>query len=82
MHGWELEDIAKEEGITLEPGDALVVYSGRENWDEDGNPLWGSIPDVRPGLHASCLKFIRESDWCLVVWDIMSLLPSLARRCV
>ena len=30
VHGWELEDIAKAEGITLEPGDAVVVYSGRE----------------------------------------------------
>ena len=36
VHGWELEDIAKEEGVDLEPGDALVVYSGREKWNEDG----------------------------------------------
>ena len=39
VHGWELEDIAKEEGIELEPGDALAVYSGREKWNEDGNSL-------------------------------------------
>ena len=76
VHGWELEDIAKEEGITLEPGDALVVYSGREKWNEDGNPIWGSQPEQRPGLHASCLKFLKDSDCCLVVWDMMDLTPN------
>ena len=75
VHGWELEDIAKAEGLSLEPGDALVVYSGREKWNEGNNPLWGSDPDRRAGLHASCLKFIRESDCCLLVWDMMDLRP-------
>ena len=76
VHGWELEDIAKEEGVDLEPGDALVVYSGREKWDEDGNPIWGSNPDQRPGLHASCLKFLQESNCCLLVWDMMDFMPN------
>ena len=76
IHGWELEDIAKEEGVALRPGDALVVYGGREKWNEGGNPLWGSNADRRPGLHASCLKFIRESDCCLLVWDMMDLTPN------
>ena len=76
VHGWELEDIAKEEGVELEPGDALVVYSGRETWDQDGNPLWGSDRELRPGLHASCLKFIQESNCCLLVWDMMDFTPN------
>ena len=76
VHGWELEDIVKEQGVTMEPGDALVVYSGRERWNQDGNPLWGSDPTARPGLHASCLKFIRQSDCCLLVWDMMDFTPN------
>ena len=76
VHGWELEDIVKEQGVTMEPGDALVVYSGREKWDQDGNPIWGSEPDRLPGLHATCLKFIRESDCCMVVWDMMDMAPN------
>ncbi|HIN05090.1 MAG TPA: hypothetical protein EYM65_02460 [Dehalococcoidia bacterium] len=82
VHGWELEDIVKEQGVTMEPGDALIVYSGREKWNEDGNPLWGTaqVPGgelpTRPGLHASCLKFIRESDCCLLVWDMMDFTPN------
>ena len=76
VHGWELEDIAQEQGVALQPGDAVVVYSGREKWDQDGNPLWGSDPNRRPGLHASCLRFIRESDCCLLAWDMMDLTPN------
>ena len=76
VHGWELEDIAREQGVLMEPGDALVVYSGREKWNEAGNPLWGSDRDLRPGLHASCLKFIKESDCCVLVWDMMDHTPN------
>ena len=76
VHGWELEDIAASQNITMQPGDALVVYSGREKWNEDGNPLWGGDPNARPGLHSSCLKFIRESDCCLLVWDMMDFTPN------
>ncbi len=76
VHGWELEDIAREEGITMAPGDALVVYSGREKWNEAGNLPWGSDRNLRPGLHSTCLKFIRESDCCLLVWDMMDFHPN------
>ena len=37
---------------------------------------WGSDPAGRPGLHASCLKFLRESDCCLLVWDMMDFAPN------
>lgn len=74
IHGWELEDVAKAQGISLEPGDAICVYGGREKWNET-NPMWGSDPAGRPGLHASCLKFLRQSDCCLLVWDMMDYMP-------
>ena len=76
VHGWELEDIAKAQGVEMAPGDALVVYSGRDKWNEDGNTLWGGDPNERPGLHASCLKFIRQCDCCLLVWDMMDFTPN------
>ena len=76
VHGWELEDIAKAQGVEMAPGDALVVYSGRDKWNEDGNTVWGGDPTERPGLHASCLKFIRECDCCLLVWDMMDFTPN------
>ena len=75
IHGWELEDIVKSEGITLEPGDPICVYGSQDKWDEV-NPTWSSDPNGHPGLHASCLKFLREADCCLVVWDMMGFAPN------
>ena len=74
IHGWELEDVARAQGVTIEPGDAIAVYGGREAWDRV-NPIWGS-GQSRPGLHASCLPFIRDHDVSLVIWDMMDLAPN------
>jgi hypothetical protein len=74
IHGWELEDVAQSQGVKLEPGDALHVYGGREAWDRV-NPIWGSGA-ARPGLHASCLPFIRDNDAALLVWDMMDHMPN------
>jgi kynurenine formamidase len=75
VHGWELEDVANSQGIALEPGDAVVVYSGRDAYDRASNSIWGSGTS-RPGLHASCLPFIRDNDVSLLVWDMMDFAPN------
>ena len=75
VHGWELQDIAKEEGVTLEPGDAVMVYSGREAYAQDHGGAWGGTPQ-RPGLHASCLPFIRDNDVSILGWDMMDAGPN------
>ena len=80
VHGWELEDIARAHGLKLEPGDAVCVYSGREAWQEAngekpyGRPF-GPGPMERPGLHVSCLEFLRDHDASVLVWDMLDHLP-------
>lgn len=81
VHGWELEDIAKAEGITLEPGDAVVVYSGREALQTEHpgkyyQPSLDIFSPERPGLHASCLPFLRDNDIAILVWDMMDFTPN------
>ena len=84
VHGDELAEIAEGEGVTVQPGDAIVVYSGRSAWEQDNAP-WGFEAFVgesgevvmrRPGLHASCLKFIRETDAAVIAWDMMDAKPN------
>ena len=75
VHGTELQEIVEAEGITLSPGDAILVYSGREKYNEE-NATWGTNRDERPGLHTSCLKFLRDSDCCMLVWDMMDHSPN------
>ncbi len=73
VQGNELAAIAASQGVTFEPGDALVVYSGRDRWDRENAPL-GTATD-RPGLHASCLQFIRDIDCSVLAWDMQDAKP-------
>ena len=75
VHGWELEEIAKEEGVELASGDAVVVYSGREAYAQDHGGVWGGGTE-RPGLHASCLPFVRDNDISILGWDMMDAAPN------
>ena len=75
VHGSELEAIAKAQGIEIEPGDALVVYSGREAW-QAANPEWSGYRPPSPGLHASCLPFVRDHDVAVLAWDLMDAAPN------
>jgi kynurenine formamidase len=74
VHGEELAEICAAQSVEVRPGDALAVYSGREEWDRR-EASWGSGTS-RPGLHASCLSFIRDSDCAVLVWDMMDMLPN------
>jgi kynurenine formamidase len=80
VHGWELDDILSKRNIKLEPGDAVCVYAGREQW-QAANPNraystpFGPGPLDRPGLHISCLPFLRDHDVSLLVWDMLDHLP-------
>ena len=74
VHGYELEEIVASEGLKVEPGDALVVYSGREAYAREHGGTWGGRPDM-PGLHPSCLPFVRENDVAVLIWDMLDLMP-------
>ena len=75
VHGWELEEILEKEGLSLEPGDAVVINGGRETYAAEGAGEFvegGPIPVV----HASCMPFILEHDVAMLVWDITDVAPN------
>lgn len=74
VHGWELEEVAAAQGVTLEPGDAVLVHSGREAWHA-AHPEWQGGP-LGPGLHASTLPFLRDNDVSVLGWDMMDQSPN------
>jgi kynurenine formamidase len=75
VHGWELDEIAARQGVRVEPGDAVCVYSGREAW-QAAHPDRAYGPEPRPGLHVSCLPFLRDHDVAVLAWDMMDLVPN------
>ena len=72
VHGWEIEEIANAQGVAVEPGDALLVYSGKDPFVRAGGTYGGGD---RPGLSATCAKFIRDHDVSLLGWDMMDARP-------
>jgi kynurenine formamidase len=75
VHGPELRAIARAQGVRVEPGDAVLVYTGREAF-ERAHPDWRPQADARPGLHASCLGFLREHDVAVLGWDMLDASPN------
>jgi kynurenine formamidase len=77
VHGADLEAVAKAQGVAVEPGDALVLYGGREKF-ESANPdwRWEGLESARPGFDASCLAFIRDHDVAVVAWDMLDSAPN------
>ena len=75
VRGRELLEVASSQNVTIRPGDALVVHSGRTAWEATLDPSRPVPEDGRPGLHASCLGAIRELDAALLVWDLMEEKP-------
>jgi kynurenine formamidase len=83
VHGSELAAICENIGLDIQPGDAVIVRSGRDSYEERYGP-WGTgeaslrsshEAGERPGLHNSCLEFLRRTDAAVLVWDMMDLLP-------
>ena len=75
VHGAELEEICATQGVSMEPGDAVVVCCGRERWEAE-HPGWVD-GRRRPGLHASCLEFLSaDNHVALVVWDQADEVPN------
>lgn len=82
VHGSELEDIARSQGVDLHPGDIVAVHCGREDFDRTQPLPWGTklgpdreMDDRRPGLHASCLWFFRDNDVAGLAWDMLDHKP-------
>jgi kynurenine formamidase len=78
VEGSELRAAAQRQGVVIEPGDALVVYCGREHWEDDaaGRTYTRSVAGGRPGLDASCIPVIRETDIAVLLWDMLDAHPN------
>ena len=75
VEGWDLQDAAKEVGIKPRPGDAVLVRSGRAPFIE-ANPTHGHpMQNPTPGVAASAIEFLYETDASLLGWDLQEANP-------
>lgn len=71
--GDEIQSLVDRDGIEVEAGDALLVYMGRDRFEDAGNRYLPTAlaPDGRPGLAPSAGQWIGESAAAVVCWDFM-----------
>lgn len=57
-------------GITLQPGDGLIIYQGRDRYEAAGNVYpSGAAAVARPGIGEDGAQWIASKDPGLVLWD-------------
>lgn len=54
-------------GLSMEPGDVAVIRSGRALYEQREQTYTGG---ARPGLHISCLTWLRQHDVAAIAWDM------------
>ena len=70
-----LDQALEMANILLEPGDALIVRTGR--WARELREGHWDVETGSAGLHASCLQWLRQNDIALLASDLASdLMPS------
>ncbi|GAA2592481.1 hypothetical protein GCM10010435_84110 [Winogradskya consettensis] len=68
--GEDLDAALAATGVTREPGDALLIYQGRDRFEAAGNRYTpGAVFQARPGIGESGAKWIAAHDPGLVLWD-------------
>ncbi|MGO1543629.1 MAG: cyclase family protein [Gulosibacter sp.] len=66
----ELDAAVEAAGVTLEPGDALLIYQGRDRFEAAGHSYpSGAKAFPRPGIGEEGAKWIAEQNPGLLLWD-------------
>ena len=58
-------------GITFEPGDALLLYMGRDRWEAAGNELDLISGKPTPGAGVGAARWIVEHGVSILCWDFL-----------
>jgi hypothetical protein len=66
----ELDAALAVTGVTTEPGDAIIVYQGRDRYEAAGNVYPSGAAAVRrPGIGRSGAEWLAARDPGVVLWD-------------
>ncbi len=67
VHGWELVDCARAQGVEPRAGDAVLVRSGFAPYFEATAKVQGFGSNA--GVHASAIEFLYETEASCLTWD-------------
>jgi kynurenine formamidase len=58
-------------GVTFEPGDALLLYMGRDRYEAAGQQMNGASGTATPGAGAGAARWIAEHQVSVLCWDFL-----------
>jgi kynurenine formamidase len=69
----DLDLAIKAAEVSFEPGDALLLYMGRDRYEAAGEPYFAGDPvtEKRPGVGQRGANWIAEHDVSVLAWDFM-----------
>jgi hypothetical protein len=73
VSGDELEAARRAAGVPIERGDALVIYSGRDRYENAGHRLRpiDRSPEGRPGLGEDAARWLADHEISVLCWDFL-----------
>ncbi|HEY9558395.1 MAG TPA: cyclase family protein, partial [Acidimicrobiales bacterium] len=73
VEGEEIDGALAATGVAFEPGDALLVYMGRDRYEAAGHELLpiSDAVDGRPGLGASAAVWVADNGASILCWDFL-----------
>jgi kynurenine formamidase len=67
----DIEAALRSAQVTFTPGDALLLYMGRDRWERAGNELNVMSGEPMPGAGASAARWIADHQVSLLCWDFL-----------
>lgn len=71
----EIDAALERTGVTVEPGDALLIYGGRDRYEAAGHVYPSTAQalsrDGRPGVDESCAQWLADHRVAVLGWDFM-----------
>jgi kynurenine formamidase len=75
--GEDIDAALASTGTRFEPGDALLLYMGRDRFEAEGGHMDVATGDPTPGAGASAARWVAAHDVSLLCWDFLdAVLPS------
>ncbi|MCU1376097.1 MAG: hypothetical protein JWO68_3383 [Actinomycetia bacterium] len=71
VQGADIERALGDAGVTLEPGDALLLYMGRDRFEAAGHTYTPYTDAPMPGVGSDAARWVGEQRISLLAWDFL-----------
>jgi len=71
VSGEDIDSALAAAGVTFEPGDALLLYMGRDKYEAAGHEMDQASGDPMPGAGSGAARWLVEHKASMICWDFI-----------